>query len=80
MKTFYAGVSGRQVGILFGMNKSNVYNWIKKTDQVWASEQTVDVLELDELDWFIGQKGKGETPDHDGEPRTAPNRWVCGRV
>ena len=30
MKTYYTGVSGRRVGILFGMNKSNVYNWIKK--------------------------------------------------
>ncbi len=31
IKTFYSGVSGRGVGNLFNMNKSNVYNWIKKT-------------------------------------------------
>ena len=31
IKTFYSGVSGRGVGNLMGMNKSNVYNWIKKT-------------------------------------------------
>ena len=71
MKTYYTGVSGRQVGLLFGMNKANVYNWIKKTDQVWVGEQTVDTLELDELYWFVGCKGKGETcenPCLDGAP------------
>ena len=30
IKTYYTGVSGRQIGILFGMSKANVYNWIKK--------------------------------------------------
>jgi transposase-like protein len=30
MKTYYTGVSGRQIGMLFDMNKANVYNWIKK--------------------------------------------------
>jgi transposase-like protein len=30
-KTFYSGVSGRGVGRILGMNKANVYNWIKKT-------------------------------------------------
>ena len=37
---------------------------LKKTGQVWTSEQTVDTLELDELYWFIGQKGKGETREN----------------
>jgi len=32
MKTYYAGVSGRGVGKIFGMSKANVYNWIKKND------------------------------------------------
>ena len=31
IKMFYSGVSGRGVGNILGMNKSNVYNWIKKT-------------------------------------------------
>ena len=31
IKIFYSGVSGRGVGKILGMNKSNVYNWIKKT-------------------------------------------------
>jgi len=31
IKTCYSGVSGRGVGKLLGMNKSNVYRWIKKT-------------------------------------------------
>jgi transposase-like protein len=30
IKTYYTGVSGRQIGVLFGMSKANVYNWIKK--------------------------------------------------
>jgi len=37
---------------------------LKKTDQVWASEQTVETLELDELYWFIGQKDKGESREN----------------
>ena len=32
IKTYFSGVSGRGVGRLFRMNKSNVYNWIKKND------------------------------------------------
>jgi transposase-like protein len=31
LKMFYSGVSGRGVGKILGMNKANVYNWIKKT-------------------------------------------------
>ena len=30
IKTYYAGVSGRGVGKVFGFSKANVYNWIKK--------------------------------------------------
>jgi transposase-like protein len=30
IKTYYSGVSGRGVGALFKMNKSNVYRWLKK--------------------------------------------------
>ena len=29
LKIYYAGVSGRGVGKVLGMNKANVYNWIK---------------------------------------------------
>ncbi|MCM1508647.1 MAG: hypothetical protein NC177_16175 [Ruminococcus flavefaciens] len=31
IKMYYSGVSGRGVGKILGMNKANVYNWIKKT-------------------------------------------------
>jgi len=31
MKIYYSGVSGRGVGKVLGMNKANVYNWIKKS-------------------------------------------------
>ena len=34
IKTYYSGVSARGVGRLLGMNKSNVYNWLKKTESV----------------------------------------------
>ncbi len=30
MKMYYSGVSGRGVGKVMGMNKANVYRWIKK--------------------------------------------------
>jgi transposase-like protein len=33
MKIYYSGVSGRGVGKLLGMNKANVYNWIKKRSE-----------------------------------------------
>ena len=29
LKIYYAGASGRGVGKVLGMNKANVYNWIK---------------------------------------------------
>ena len=32
IKTYYAGVSGRGVGKIFGFSKANVYNWIKKNN------------------------------------------------
>jgi len=33
IKEYYAGASGRSVGRIHGMSKSNEYNWIKKTGQ-----------------------------------------------
>ncbi len=33
IKMYYSGVSGRGVGKVLGMNKANVYNWIKRTKQ-----------------------------------------------
>ena len=30
IKMFYSGVSGRGVAKIFGMHKTNVYNWLKK--------------------------------------------------
>ena len=32
IKMYYSGVSGRGVGKVLGMNKANVYNWIKKNE------------------------------------------------
>lgn len=33
IKAYYSGLSARQVGKMFGMNKANVLNWIKKTER-----------------------------------------------
>ena len=33
LKIYYSGVSGRKVGLLLGMSKANVYNWIKKNTE-----------------------------------------------
>ena len=33
IKVYYAGTSGRSVGKVFGFSKTNVYNWLKKTEQ-----------------------------------------------
>ncbi len=33
IKIFYEGNSGRAVGRILGINKSTVYNWIKKLDE-----------------------------------------------
>ena len=30
LRVYFSGVSGRGVGKIFGMNKANIYNWIKK--------------------------------------------------
>ena len=62
IKAYYSGVSGRGVGHLFRMSKSNVYNWIKKTNRI--VENSPDVYELDELYWFIGEKPNTETREN----------------
>jgi len=47
------------------MNKSNIYNWIKKLKEVWISGITnLENYELDELYWFIEQKPKKETREN----------------
>ncbi|MDR1003361.1 MAG: hypothetical protein LBL82_08885, partial [Oscillospiraceae bacterium] len=66
IKTYYAGASGRGVGKVYGFNKANVYNRIKKTTKSLESEQSFQqvipqCLELDELYWFVEQKSKTET-------------------
>lgn len=33
IKMYYSGISGRSIGKILGMNKANVYNWIKKTEK-----------------------------------------------
>ena len=33
IKTYLSGVSGRGVGKIMRMSKSNVYNWLKKTEK-----------------------------------------------
>lgn len=62
IKTYYAGASGRGVGKVFGFSKANVYNWIKKTVQNLRSNY--QILKLDELYWFTGEKPNTETREN----------------
>ena len=66
---FYEGNSGRAVGRIMGINKSTVYNWIKKLDEklqdvnytekntAVKTEQTEEI-EMDELFDYIKAKKK----------------------
>ena len=62
MKIYYSGASGRKVGLILGMSKANVYNWIKKTaknEYPKSLGQTFNgCYELDELYWFVERKAK----------------------
>jgi len=62
MRAYYSGVSGRGVGKMFGFNKSNISNWIKKTTQILRS--SYHILEIDELYWFVGKKGTSKTREN----------------
>ena len=53
MKMYYSGLSGRGVGNILGMNKANVYRWVKNELNV---ENFSEIAELDELYWFIESK------------------------
>lgn len=63
MKMYYSGVSGRGVGKILGMNKANVYNWIKKLRKN-NIKISYECLELDELYWFVGRKGTSQTREN----------------
>ena len=63
MKMYYSGVSGRGVGKILGMNKANVYNWIKKTEKNDV-KISYEYFELDELYWFIEKKSHTETREN----------------
>jgi transposase-like protein len=65
IKTYYEGVSGRAVGRLCKMSKSNVFRWIKEraVESPQPDESTaettakpVEVIELDELFWYLKKK------------------------
>ena len=50
---------------MFGMSKENVYNWLKKPNNLWISEQTArDIFELDELYWFTERKARTKTREN----------------
>lgn len=68
IKIFYEGNSGRAVGRIMGINKSTVYNWIKKMNEKIekrdvgdkeneiAEAKRVEVIEMDELFSYIKKK------------------------
>ena len=64
---FYEGNSGRAVGRIMGINKSTVYNWIKKLDEklqdvdsveenIAVETKQAEVIEMDELFDYINEK------------------------
>ena len=72
IEIFYEGNSGRAVGRIMGINKSTVYNWIKKLDEKIqntdcteensvAEEKTTEIIEMDELFDYIKGKKTGLT-------------------
>jgi transposase-like protein len=64
IKAYYECKSGRAVGRLFGMSRSNVVRWIKEraaelpeADPTTAENSApVDIVELDEMFHFIKKK------------------------
>ena len=67
IQMFYEGNSTRAVGRIMGINKSTVYNWIKKLDEklqntdcteenTVAESKTTEVIEMDELFDYIKEK------------------------
>ena len=68
IQIFYEGNSGRAVGRIKGINKSTVYNWVKKlnektkkTDIVYegnkmCESKIVEEIEMDELFAYIKDK------------------------
>jgi IS1 family transposase len=65
MKIYYSGVSGRGVGKIMKMSKANVYNWIKKLNELWISNATNnEIYEIDELHWYVGRKANSETREN----------------
>ena len=69
IKMYYGGVSGRGVGKILGMNKSNVMNWIKKSAKIDVEkckigEEKFNIIELDELYWFLGYRSRTKTREN----------------
>ena len=50
------------MGKVFNMSKANVYNRIKKTAR--NLKNNYQFLKVDELYWFVGQKGMSETREN----------------
>jgi len=44
------------------MSKANVYNWIKKTEQIL--KPNYQYMELDEMYWFVGEKPRTKTREN----------------
>ena len=82
IKMYYGGISGRGVGKILGINKSNVMNWIKK-DQSWEKWNNIPSgCEYCGIRWALlvlgiqipdRNPGKHLHYDH-GEPKAAANR------
>ena len=88
IKMYYAGVSGRSVGKILHMNKSNVMNWIKKERE--KGSWKVQNMCRESQGYRIGRivlVSRGQAPDtnagkclyhDDGESETASNSGPYG--
>ena len=87
IKMYYGGVSGRGVGKILGMNKSNVMNWIKKERQNGdyrgkTKQKTASNCGIGRVVLVSGVQAPNENPGKrlyhdDGESEASPNPGAC---
>jgi transposase-like protein/IS1 family transposase len=73
IKIYFENSSGRAVGRILGMSKSNVFRWIKQRatkipepnpETAENTEEPIDAIELDELFHFVKKKSDKETKEN----------------
>lgn len=86
IKMYYGGISGRGVGKILGMNKSNVMNWIKKGHRGWKVQKLCRTFWRCWAGWAVlvcGAKRTNKDPwkplcHNDGKPLSTADRRSFG--